>query len=262
VATYLGTLRWRPDRNVTVYARAASGYRPGGPQTSPTLPVGAPTAIKPDTVWNYESGVKATLLDGQFSIDASVFHIDWDNIQLSTIYGGFVLQANGGKAQVDGLEMTARPIRNLTVSTNLGYTNSRLTRVDPGVSASIGAYAGDKLPLTPPWTVAMLADQKIPLSDTLTASLGGTVRMRSDMPSSFAGSTINPNVKIPSLTTLDLRAGLNFERYAVQFRVENVTNAFGYSSLVNNRVYAGQPSDTQATVVRPRMFTLGFSVRY
>src|SRR5690606_32394935 len=75
--SYLATLRWRPAPNISAYARAASGYRPGGPQTNPTPPPGAQTFVRPDTVWNYEAGVKGSALDGALAFDISAFHIDW-----------------------------------------------------------------------------------------------------------------------------------------------------------------------------------------
>lgn len=264
VTTYLGTVRWRPTPNVSVYLRAASGYRPGGPQTNSTPPPGAQTFVRPDTTWNYEGGVKATLLGGQLTIDASVYHIDWKDIQLNTLAGGTVLGANGGDAKVDGfeLEMVARPTRLLTVSANAGYTNPRMSRVDAGVQAYLGVQTGDKLPLTPDWTVAMIADQIIPMGDRLKGNFGATLRFRSDMPSSFPGSITDPNIKIPSLTTLDLRAGLSFGNYSVQLRAENVTNAFGYNTVSTPRLYAGQPVPTGGSVIRPRTFALAITAGF
>ncbi len=264
VTTYLGTARWRPTSNVSLYLRAASGYRPGGPQTNSAPPAGAQTFIRPDATWNYEGGVKATLLGGQFTIDASVYHIDWTDIQLNTLAGGTVLGANGGDAKVDGfeLEMVARPTRLLTVSANVGYTDPRMSRVDAGVQAYLGVQTGDKLPLTPDWTVAMIADQIIPMGDVLKGSLGATLRFRSDMPSSFPGSTTDPSIKIPSLTTLDLRAGLSFGKYSVQLRAENVTNAFGYNTVSTPRLYAGQSVPTGGSVNRPRTFALAVTAGF
>ncbi len=56
--TQLATLRWRPASNLSVFVRAASGYRPGGPQVAAIVPPGGQTQINPDTVWNYEIGFK------------------------------------------------------------------------------------------------------------------------------------------------------------------------------------------------------------
>lgn len=264
VATYLATARWRPTPNVSVYLRAASGYRPGGPQTNIAPPAGAQTFIRPDTTWNYEGGVKASVIGGTLTFGASVYHIDWNDIQLTSLVGGVPLQANGGKAKVDGFEMETvlRPTKLLTVAANAGYTNSRLSRVDQGVQAYLGAVDGDKLPMTPRWTVALIGDQVIPFTETVKANIGATLRFRSDMPSSFPGAASDPSLKIPSLTTLDLRASVNFGRYSVQFRAENVTNTFGYSTVSNSRLYASQVVPTIGTVIQPRTFTIGATAAF
>ncbi|MGH6613359.1 TonB-dependent receptor [Sphingomonas sp.] len=264
VTTYLGALRWRPTPSLSFYARAASGYRPGGPQTNPTPPAGAQTSIRADTTWNYEAGVKGSMLGGVLSFDASAYHIDWKDIQLNTLFGGVTLQANGGDAKVDGVELsfTARPTRLLTFSASAGYTNARIRRIDPGVRTSTGANIGDRLPLTPDWTVSLLGDQRVPLRGDATADLGATLRFRSDMPNSYPGSALNPNIEIPDLTTLDLRAGVDFHRFTVQARVENVLNAAGYTTITTNKIYAAQPVASQGIVIRPRSFTLSLTTNF
>lgn len=262
--TWLATLRWRPTSTISTYLRAASGYRPGGAQTNANPPPGAQSVIKSDSVWNYEGGIKGSALDGAFQFDIAAYHIDWKDIQLSTIFGGTVLQGNGGQGKVDGVEANfgITPVRNFTIGTAFGYTNARLTQIDPQASASIGAVAGDKLPLTPRLTMAVLADASLPLSDKATASFGGTVRLQSDMPSGFPGDPLNPNIRIPAYETVDLRAGIKYDRYNVQLRVDNLFNTFGYTSLATNAIFAGQTVPTQGTVIRPRSFTLSVGASF
>lgn len=262
--TYLATLRWRPTNQLSFYARAASGYRPGGPQNNPTPPPGAQTVIRPDTVWNYEAGFKGSFLDGALSVDASVFHIDWSDIQLNTTLGGIALQGNAGSADVDGFELAwlARPSHDFTVGGTVGHTNARITQIDAGVSTSIGANAGDKLPLTPSWMASIYADHKFPLSNEVSASAGATVRFQSDMPSSYPGSLLNPNIKLPEITTVDLRAGLEFGRVHAQARVENLFDTIGYTTAVTNKLFAAQPLPTQVTVTRPRTFSLSLGIDF
>lgn len=262
--TYLATLRWRPTDQLSLYARAASGYRPGGPQNNPTPPPGAQTVIRPDTVWNYEAGFKGSFLNGTLSIDASVFHIDWSDIQLNTTLGGIGLQGNAGAAKVDGFELAfmARPSNGLTAGGSIGHTNARITQIDPGVRASIGADEGDKLPLTPSWTAALFVDQSIPLNADVTGSLGATLRFQSDMPSSYPGAFLDPNIKLPEITTVDLRAGVEFGRIRAQARVENLFDRLGYTTAVTNKLFPAQPVPTQVTVTRPRTFVLSLGVEF
>jgi outer membrane receptor protein involved in Fe transport len=265
VETYLATLRWRPTRDLTLFARAASGYRPGGPQNNPSPPPGAQTEIRPDTTWNYEVGARAQLLDNRLRISGSVYRIDWDDIQLNTNFQGVVLQANGGMARVSGaeLELVARPASGFTLAANFGYTDAKLKRVDPGVTTSVGARAGDRLPLTPEFTAALIGDYRRPIGPETELNIGGTLRHRSDMPSSYPGAILNPNITVPSATTLDLRAGVEFRNFTLQLRAENVFDELVYTSLSTNYLVSPAiPVPTTAIVGRPRSFTLGVSARF
>jgi iron complex outermembrane recepter protein len=260
VATYLGTLRYRPTKDLSFFLRAASGYRPGGPQTQiGILPPGAQTEVRADTVWNYEAGFRGNFLDGAVDLGASVYRIDWTDVQLNTLVGGITLQGNGGKAKIDGFEIeaTVRPSSSLTFAANVGYTNARLTQIGVAESVSLGARAGDKLPLTPAWTVALLADQNFVIGGSAEASLGATLRFQSDMPSSFGGSLLNTNIKIPDQTAIDLRGSVKFGQFRVFARVDNLLNALNYSNAITNRLFPGQPIPTIATVNRPRTFSIG-----
>lgn len=255
--TYLGTARWRPSDLFSAYVRAASGYRPGGPQTNIAPPAGAQTIIRPDSVWNYEAGVKGRTADSSFSYDVSVYHIDWTDIQLATLFGATLLQGNGGAANVDGAEglFELRPSRNLTFGINLAYTRARISAIDPRASASIGARVGDRLPLTPDYTVSVIADQRFDLSDGISGSVGGTLRFQSDMTSDFLRDPTVPNV-IPSYETVDLRGALVFgDRYQLQVRIDNLFDRFGFTTL-------GAPGNGTGTVIRPRTFTLSMSADF
>ena len=111
--TYLVTPKFNISPDLMVYARLASGYRPGGPNTNASL--GVPVSYRPDTTENYEIGVKGDVLNHVLSFDASVYYIDWKNIQLRLTEptSGQTYFANGSSAKSEGVELsteaTARP---------------------------------------------------------------------------------------------------------------------------------------------------------
>ncbi len=84
--TYLVTGRYSLDKQSSVYVRAASGYRPGGPnpqaidENGQVIP-GAPTCFEADTLWSYEAGYKADLLDRRLSLEVALFDIRWSKLQ-------------------------------------------------------------------------------------------------------------------------------------------------------------------------------------
>ncbi|MGI0068517.1 MAG: TonB-dependent receptor domain-containing protein, partial [Thermoplasmata archaeon] len=75
--------RWHLNPDTMIYARIATGFRPGGPND---LPVAAPPSVPreygPDRTVNYEIGARTALLDHRLSIDVDAFYIDWKDIQL------------------------------------------------------------------------------------------------------------------------------------------------------------------------------------
>ncbi len=253
--SYLATVRWRPTRNFSAFVRAASGYRPGGPQTNPAPPPGAQTFVRPDTVWNYEAGIKGSALDGALSFDISAFRIDWKDIQINSLFNGIVLQGNGASARVDGVEMqlTARPSDLLTISGTMGHTNARLKSIDPGASTATGARAGDKLPLTPAWTTSLIVDHRLLLGSTVEGNIGATLRFQSDMPATFPALDPSLQNKLPEVTTLDLRASVTFdERFTVQLRADNLFDKIGFTNVGTDGGF----------VIRPRTVTLGASTKF
>ena len=263
-ANYLATARWRPTRQVSTYFRFATGYRPGGPQNNPAPPVGAPTTVDPDTTKNYEAGVKTEFFNNRLNVNASVYRIDWDKIQLNALFNGVALQSNGGRARVEGVELegAAKPYSSLTLGANLAYTDARFVQVDPAVNQVNGVSRGDKLPYSARWSAAFVADQAFRLAPGLTGDVGATLAYRDIEHTSYPGSPTNPDVKAPALTTLNLRAGVTFKNYSVQLRADNVTNALGYTSFVTSRLFPGQPVPTLATVSRPRTLTLSVSATF
>src|SRR5262249_47768086 len=81
-ATWLGTSTFHLDPDTMLYARVATGYRPGGGCVgcgNPTL--GQPDLFGPDTLTNYEVGLKGQLLDHRLQLELSAFLIDWNDIQ-------------------------------------------------------------------------------------------------------------------------------------------------------------------------------------
>ena len=79
--TSVHAAQFKVSDNLMVYSRLASGYRPGGPNPLSTV-FGVPRSYAPDTTKNYEIGVKGDLFHRALTFDASVYYIDWKNIQL------------------------------------------------------------------------------------------------------------------------------------------------------------------------------------
>lgn len=107
-----------PD--VMLYGVVANGFRPGGgnavyPTTGPVWGAAFaamgytsgkwPSTYSPDSVWSYEIGEKARLLDRRLTVNASVYYEDWRHIQLEAYPDDWALNINGNGASVYGGEL-------------------------------------------------------------------------------------------------------------------------------------------------------------
>ncbi len=258
--TYLASVRWQPARGVNTYARIATSYRPGGPESTPVA--GYATDFKPDSLINYEVGLKGDWLDDRLRTNLAVYHMDWKNVQMTSDIGGYAIISNGAKATVNGVELETRlaPVAHLTVGVNVAYTDAKFDAVSADVSSVTGAVAGDALPFTPTWAASAVADYVRPVSGTLTSTVGATYRYQGSRWSDYPGDPLNTGVVIPHYQTVDIRAGLNWSRYEVQARVSNLCNSHGLDTIVDQRIEGNPPAF--AAIIPPRMFTLSFGVTF
>ena len=247
----------------TLYARVAKGYRPGGPNVVPPgAPSDYPRAYLADTLVSYEAGVRAETADGVFSVDASVYYLDWQDIQVIVTYdtsvGPVNADGNAESATSKGAELTAtlRPAPGLNITANLAYNDASL---DADLTAGLGGLKGDRLPYAPEWAGNLSVDYEWDISGSAVAYIGGTVRFTGDQFSNFDDNyrtTFGQRLQIDGYATVDLRAGVQFDRFNIAVYAKNLTDTRGIT-------YAGDFGTRPGTAVlaspiRPR--TIGVTI--
>ena len=265
VFTYSVAPKIKFGERASLYARVAKGFRPGGPNA---LAPGAPAAARSyqsDETINYEVGLKLETADRKFSMDVSVYHIDWSRIQLLTTVqtpaGPFNFNGNGGTAKSDGAEFTliARPTRGLVFSANGAYTNARLTANAPAA----GGLTGDRLPFTPEFAVSVNGDYRWNLSGSTDAFFGASLRYLSKQVGGFDTTyrgVYGRRASIPSYEVIDLRAGIDFGPATVEIYAKNINNSRGITSLTPLGQYPGGSIGTG--LIAPRTFGLSLSAEF
>ncbi len=254
--TFLLTAKYALDPTSNVYARAASGYRPGGPnavilneQTGVPL---APPTFQHDTLWSYEAGYKADLLDKTLSIESSLYHIRWNQIQQLYAINGQQVIVNGGRAAINGLELTAkyRPRGKWTLEGGLAVVDARLVQDAPGL-----AISGARLPNTARFSASTSANYLVNVGN-YSGYLGGTLRFVGERNAGFDGSSTLPNFRMPSYFLTDLQAGMTFGSIDLSLYVRNVFNRVVQLNAATGLMAIGGPA--LVTPARPR--TLGLNV--
>jgi outer membrane receptor protein involved in Fe transport len=248
-----------PD--VMAYFRAATGYRPGGPNVA--LPSVPPT-FGPDTVTNYELGLKGITDDKSIRYDLALFDIEWRNIQLqdTDAVSQFTYTTNGGKARSRGIEAQVAwsPYKALDISASITYTDATLTESLSGIEGAdtlVGAK-GDRLPASAKFTSNLSIQQNFPLSNGASAFVGGNWSYIGDRESEFqlsaAGST--PRFSIPSYSLVDLNAGLQWQKWEATLFLRNAFNTKGVITADNRN----GTSVTSVNYLQP--VSVGMTVSY
>jgi outer membrane receptor protein involved in Fe transport len=249
--TWLGTARYSLDAVSNVYFRAASGYRPGGPNavppvTNPPPPVIPPSQFAHDSLWSYEGGYKADLLDKTLSIETALYDIEWKDIQQFYAVSGVSVIVNGGQARVKGLEFasTWHATKNLNVLGSFAWNDARLTTNSPGL-----APAGSRLPNSAPFSANLGVNGTFELAGH-SAWAGLSERYEGERNAGFDGSTTLPNYKMPSYWMTDASAKVDFSRVSLGVYVRNVFNQ--NAQLAASTTFASLGGPVEVTPAAPR----------
>jgi outer membrane receptor protein involved in Fe transport len=228
--TYLLTPRFKISPEHMVYARIATGYRPGGPNA--VCRVDVPCEYRPDKTKNYELGAKGDLMGRTLSYDVSVYHIDWKDIQVTQVVpeGTFNYNSNASRARSRGIELSfqSRPLDGLTLALWGAWTDAELREGFSALSAVYGA-AGDRLPFSSRFSGRLSVSQESSLTSDVTAFVGGAVSYVGDRKGEFVPTPQDAPLRqtYPSYAQTDLHAGVKAEDWRVNLFVQNLTDKRG-----------------------------------
>lgn len=250
VTTWMANVRYHFQPDAMIYARVATGYRPGGGCDTCGNPLlGVPPTFDPDRLTNYELGLKGAFFERRFQFDIAAFHIDWKDIQLRvTNANGFSYPGNGETAVSQGIELSAAYVLDsgLRLGGNLAYTDAKLTADAPGV----GGRDGDELPASADWAGAVTADYTRDLSTGLTLLTGVGYHYKAGVDSQFRGT--GAPFPMGSQNITDLYAGLDFGDTQARLYVKNALDDRAYTGLT----FLTDRSRPLFTPVQPRTIGL------
>jgi iron complex outermembrane recepter protein len=252
--TYLLTPRYKVSQDFMVYARVASGYRAGGTNSAG---LGVPPSYQPDKTKDYEIGAKGDVLDHRVSFDASVYYIDWKNIQLGLSNPkteiGYTGNAGGAKSEGVELSVQLRPVTGLNLAAWVVYNEAVLTEPLPPGPPGGSSYGvpGDALPYSSRWSGNLALDQDFPLTSVLTGFAGATMSYVGAREDGFTDSPARQY--LPPYARTDLRAGLKYDLWTANLYANNVADRRG---VISGGLGEGLP--THFFEIQPR--TIGISV--
>ena len=200
-------LTWKPSDELMFFAGFKTGYKSGGFSISglnSSGTVAGDLMFEPEEAEGFEAGVKATLLDNQLRIGASVYTYEYDNLQVDffdstkTTFVTF----NAGAAETRGIEFDGEwapaAVPGLLVKGTLNFNDAYYSEFPgapcyAGQTAAAGCLAPDAAfprlhqdlkdvatALAPEWTASLGADYETTISNGLVLGLAGNLKFSDD----------------------------------------------------------------------------------
>jgi len=205
---------------------------------------GEPEAVRPildpETADAGEGGVKLGTTDGRFSVEASVFQMNFRNLVISTVENGAVVLRNAGEERFRGFEVDtqAAPLDGVPLRVEVGYAYHNPIFTHSSFIDDEGnpvVLDGKRLELAPNhvWNAQV---------DYLPAhGLGGFAALHGagDRPVNRRNSAF-----APAYTVVDLGASYRFGRYRLVGSLLNVGDSrhiIGESELADAQIYLNPP---------------------
>jgi outer membrane receptor protein involved in Fe transport len=251
-----GYIRFKPSDDTSLYVQASRGFRSG--DVNEPYPVqcqaeaataGIKAITNPDTLTNYELGLKSRFADGRLSVNAAVYKDNWHGVQLGVALAcGFSGVVNAGNIEGKGveLELLAEPTQAWRFNVSLAYNQNHFKEVQSGT----GFTSGQRLPDAPEKNASAGAQYNFRLSRAWTAFARGDYVYVGDVLQQFSTVVL----KNGGYGEANARLGFIQHQLEVDLYGDNLTDKRGISVTGNPAFGAYQ------TLVRPR--ELGVEVRY
>ncbi|MCP1470347.1 iron complex outermembrane receptor protein [Sphingobium sp. OAS761] len=272
--SYNFTASYRITPDVMLFGRVGTGYRAGGFNTRASA--GADFTFKPEKANVYEIGIKSDFLDKAVRFNVTGFYTKYRDLQVNQFNGvtkdGTVGDILSAAAVYKGIEteLTIRPVRGLTLYSNVGYTDARYDRIffpNPA-TGFLENYADQAyFAYQPKWTVANGISYSQPLASV------GTFQVRLDhsytsrryfaaSPAAIAPWT--PLISDPSHNVFNARVSLS--DIPLTDRVKGDVALWGQNifseEYINNAIDFGSLGFAGGVYSEPARFGVDFTVRF
>ncbi|WP_028658238.1 TonB-dependent receptor [Novosphingobium sp. B-7] len=260
-------LNFKPMPGVLAYATLTTGFKGGDFNGGFLSPDPAQAAyqqrpVKPEKVTTYEVGIKTTFLDRAVTFNAALFYNDYRDMQLFALVpspiGPLNLAANAEKARTYGadIDLTVRPVRNLTLSAQVGLLNTKLVRFLLVADPTVPDYSGNQLAFSPKLSTFLQAQYHIPIgaSQAIDLQYSATYKGRQ-----FLDATNDPYTTQQAYWTQDARVALTISQLELSAFVRNLGNTYYATAAFNSISPFGY---VQPNYAPPRTYGVGAKINF
>jgi outer membrane receptor protein involved in Fe transport len=213
------------------YFSFSQGFRLGGRNAERAIISGwAPEFFESDLLNNYEIGLKSEWLDNRLQFNATLFYMDWDDIQMTIVdpcCWYLRAQVNGEGGQNTGGEFDFKWLAtdNLQLSANLYFGDPYYTAAFYDARGRLQMDKGTAMPFAPTEKYAIGIDYTIPgLFANADLYLRADISYRGGYFSDLSQAIEGGAYDVGSATTSNLQVGLQMETWNATLMVRNLTN--------------------------------------
>lgn len=216
-------LKLQPTHDLLVYASYARGYTAGGLNTEAATSAILRTPFQPETVTNYEVGLKSEFFDRRCRFNISAFQMKYADKQ--ELYFNNLTRVlniiNASRATIKGIEVetSAHPTKWLTLGATYGLLD---TRYDQFIIPGGAVNTGNRLGSSPKYKASMTADVDVPVGNGRV--FGSAVYSRTSTYNT--GANADPNLFIVGYSLVNGTVGYAFpgNRFQLSAFVRNAFN--------------------------------------
>ncbi|MEM1113344.1 MAG: TonB-dependent receptor [Pseudomonadota bacterium] len=162
--------------DVNFYGSAAVGSKPGGYNLGVDNFPSAPETYDSETLTSYEVGMKGFFLNQRLRLNAALFYLEWEDIQVNSFFldeetlAATSLTQNAAEAESKGIEIEAVALltESLQWRVNAGYNDATFTDFPDAIIGETGEVAdvsGNRLPFAPEYSFSSILAYEFSLGE-------------------------------------------------------------------------------------------------
>jgi iron complex outermembrane recepter protein len=247
-----------------LYGSVSKGFKSGGVQISP-FP-GA-ESYDPETLWNYEVGLKTDLFDARLRLNTALFYMSWKDLQTTfqqagtdpdgnlILFGGI---ENADEAVSRGVEVTATGLvsEHFVYNVSAGYLDAKYKKFVSFIDGENRVLDDRTIPNSPKWTLAADGEYRFDITSDLEGFARAEWNYRSGIRSTNA-ALIRSGFpwEVPGFDTANVRVGVRAANYSVTLYAENFLDNIYYTNAYDKAFTGG-------LYIEPSYRTYGMRLSY
>jgi iron complex outermembrane receptor protein len=173
------SVSFQPSDDMMLYATFSQGYKSGAFPSQANLPSVAATPVDPETVDNYELGMKSTWWDNRIQFNVTLYDMDYSDLQVFELNNRLLLVLSSAQAESKGVDVDFNILLmdNLTLSTSYNYSDATYTDFTSSGGAN---YDGNDMVYAPNSAFAIDVDYRYDLGSAGALDFNVTYNWKDD----------------------------------------------------------------------------------